>query len=429
MNRRSAIFILSGFTGFVGSAAHAEFFQDAKSDLILQNYYFDSDYRNEKTATRPQQSKKEEWAQGATLNFNSGYTEGKVGVGLDVSAMLGAKLYSSAETSGTGLLPTSTATLAGEPSYAHNSKDGYARLGVTAKVKHENNILKYGTLQPDNLPVLLPNNARLFPQTFRGWSFESTQLQDVNFRMGRIDRVMQRDSSDYTDLGIDTGYTRYTQSRPSDAFSYAGLDYKISPDVQASYYFSQLKDTYDQHYLGLKVTKPLGQGKFTSDLRYFNSYDSGQALAGSISNQMYTSSFSYQLKHHLFNVGYQKVDGSEALPYLKGVGPYTPTTVMVSYFILPHESTWWLRYDYNFAGLGLPGLVLSNKYLHGSNARITGNSAEQKEWERDTELAYTVQSGKFKNLSLRLRHASFCSSLDRGIDQTRVILTYTFHLK
>ena len=96
MNRRSAIFILSGFTGFVGSAAHAEFFQDAKSDLILQNYYFDSDYRNEKTATRPQQSKKEEWAQGATLNFNSGYTEGKVGVGLDVSAMLGAKLYSSA---------------------------------------------------------------------------------------------------------------------------------------------------------------------------------------------------------------------------------------------------------------------------------------------------------------------------------------------
>jgi hypothetical protein len=72
---------------------------------------------------------------------------------------------------------------------------------------------------------------------------------------------------------------------------------------------------------------------------------------------------------------------------------------------------------------------LSNKYLHGSNARITGNSAEQKEWERDTELAYTVQSGKFKNLSLRLRHASFRSSLDRGIDQTRVILTYTFHLK
>nr|MDC5352966.1 OprD family porin [Acinetobacter baumannii]MDO7413334.1 OprD family outer membrane porin [Acinetobacter baumannii] len=428
MRKQSAIIFLSSLSGLT-CLAHADFFHDSSSSLMLQNYFFESEYRNEKTTTRPQQSKKEEWAQGATLNFNSGYTEGKVGVGLDISAMLGAKLYSNAETSGTGLLPTSTAMLAGEPSYAHNSKDGYARIGGTAKMKYENNILKYGTLQPVNLPVLFPNTARLFPQTFRGWSFESTQLQDVNFRMGRIDRVMQRDSSNYTDLGIDTGYTRYKQSRPSDAFSYAGLDYKISPDVQASYYFSQLKDTYDQHYLGVKVTKPFGKGKFTSDLRYFNSYDSGQALVGSISNQMYTSSFSYQLKHHLFNVGYQKVDGSEALPYLKGAGPYTPTTVMVSYFILPHESTWWLRYDYNFAGLGLPGLVLSNKYLHGFNARIAGNSVEKKEWERDTELAYTMQSGKFKNLSLRLRHASFRSSLDRGTDQTRVLLTYTFHLK
>ncbi|EPM5528611.1 MULTISPECIES: OprD family outer membrane porin [Acinetobacter calcoaceticus/baumannii complex] len=156
----------------------------------------------------------------------------------------------------------------------------------------------------------------------------------------------------------------------------------MSPDVQASYYFTQLKDTYDQHYLGGKVTKSFGKGKFTSDLRYFNSYDLGQALVGSISNQMYTSSFSYQLKHHLFNVGYQKVDGSEALPYLKGAGPYTPTTVMVSYFSLPHESTWWLRYDYNFAGLGLPGLVLSNKYLHGFNAANCGKLSREKRMGR-----------------------------------------------
>ncbi|WP_425364857.1 hypothetical protein [Acinetobacter pittii] len=32
-------------------------------------------------------------------------------------------------------------------------------------------------------------------------------------------------------------------------------------------------------------------------------------------------------------------------------------------------------------------------------------------------------------MTLRLRHASFRSSLDRGTDQTRVLLTYTFHLK
>ena len=428
MRKQSAIIFLSSLSGLT-SSAHAEFFLDSSSSLMLQNYFFESEYRNEKTSTRPQQSKKQEWAQGATLKFISGYTEGKVGLGLDAVTMLGLKLYSDPETSGTGLLPTSSESVVGYPSYAHESKDGYIKLGLTAKLKYDKNIFKYGTLQPENLPVLMPNTARLFPQTFRGWSVDSTQLDDFNFRVGQIDRVMQRDSSHFDHLGIDTGYTRYTQTQSSDLFNYAGLDYLIKPNIQASYYFSQLEDTYDQHYLGLKISKPVGQGKLSSDLRYFDSNDSGQAFASEINNQMYTASFNYKLKQHLFNVGYQKVDGGESLPYLKGAGPYTPTTSMISYFILPHESTWWLRYDYDFSSLGIPGLVQSNKYLHGSNAKIPNNDAKQKEWERDTELAYTVQSGFFKDLSFRLRQASFRSSLDRGIDQTRVMMTYTFHLK
>ncbi|MFT4020786.1 MAG: OprD family outer membrane porin [Acinetobacter sp.] len=429
MTKQFNCMMIGGVGVLLSSYAQADFFKDSTASLMLQNYYMDSDYRNEKTATRPQQSKKEEWAQGATLNFTSGFTEGTVGVGLDVLVMLGVKLYADPDSSGTGLLPVSSTTLAGHPSYAHEAKDIYSKVGATAKIKYDNNLLKYGAIIPKDVPVLLANNARLFSQSFRGWEFQSTQIPKVNFKAGWIDRVKQRDAVTYDELGIDTGYTRYTQSRPSDHYIYAGLDYKFSTDLVGSYYFSQLKDSYKQHYLGMKAYRKLGIGKLTTDVRYFKSSDDGEALAGKINNQMYTASFSYKLQHHQFDWGYQKVDGGQALPYLKGAGPYTPTTVMVSYFILPHERTWWVKYDYDFAGLGVPGLTVSNKYLSGSHAKISGSTQEQKEWEWDKELAYTVQTGKFKNLSLRLRHATFRSTLDRAIDQTRVILTYTFHLK
>lgn len=422
-------------TGIVSSImflpfnAQAAFLDDANSSLTLQNYFFESDFRNEKTAVRPQQSKKEEWAQGATFDFRSGYTEGKLGVGIDAFAMLGFKLYSDPESSGTGLLPLSKYSLDGQPQYVKEAKDTYTKFGLTAKLKLNESVLKYGALIPEGLPVLLPNTARLFPQYFQGLDLDSKDIEKLHLKAGWIDRVKQRDATEFESLGIDTGYTRYTQSQASDHFSYAGLDYEFKPKLIGSYYFSQLSDTYNQYFLGLKHSQSLDQGKISSDLRYFNSTDTGTALAGEIDTKMYTSSFTYQQSQHTFNVGFQKVDGNQALPYLKGAGPYTPTTVMVSYFILPHEETWWMRYDYRFSDWGLPGLVFSTKYLHGSKIKLKNSPLEHKEWERDTELAYTVQTGRFKDLSFRLRHASFRSSLDRGIDQTRMLITYTFHFK
>lgn len=427
MKKQLSMTVMGGMGVLLSSYVQAEFFKDSSSSLKLQNYYMDSDYRDEKTALRPQQSKKEEWAQGATFKFNSGFTEGEVGVGVDVIAMLGVKLYSDPETSGTGLLAVSSANIAGKPSYEHDAKDIYSKVGAAAKIKYEKNILKYGALIPEGVPVLLPNDARLFSQIFRGWDFQSTEIENLKLKAGWIDRVKQRNSVTFDDLTIDT--TRYKQNQTSDHFSYVGFDYQFNPNLIGTYYFSQLKDSYNQHYLGLKATQKLGAGKFTTDLRYFNSSDSGEALAGKINNQMYTFSLNYKLNSHYFNAGYQKIDGDQALPYLNGAGPYTPTLSMVSYFTLANESTWWVKYSYDFSSLGLSGLSFSNKYLRGENTKVSNSTKEQKEWEWDKELAYTVQSGRLKNLSLRLRHATFRSTLDRGIDQTRVILAYTFHLK
>ena len=63
------------------SLAGAEgFIEDASVSLGLRNLYFNRDFRQPGAA----QSKQEEWAQGFLLQAKSGYTQGTLGLGVDV---------------------------------------------------------------------------------------------------------------------------------------------------------------------------------------------------------------------------------------------------------------------------------------------------------------------------------------------------------
>ena len=73
---------------------------DSNAGLEARNFYFNRDFRQDSAS----QSKQEEWAQGFLLRYESGFTEGAVGVGVDAIGMLGLKLDSSADRSGSGLL-------------------------------------------------------------------------------------------------------------------------------------------------------------------------------------------------------------------------------------------------------------------------------------------------------------------------------------
>ncbi len=49
--------------------------------------------------------------------------------------------------------------------------------------------------------------------------------------------------------------------------------------------------------------------------------------------------------------------------------------------------------------------------------------------ERDSELKYVVQSGTFKDVSLRLRNATYRTNYEkfaRDVDETRSIVSYNF---
>lgn len=74
------------------SLAGAEgFIEDASVSLGLRNLYFNRDFRQPGAA----QSKQEEWAQGFLLQAKSGYTQGTLGLGVELIGQLGLKLDSS----------------------------------------------------------------------------------------------------------------------------------------------------------------------------------------------------------------------------------------------------------------------------------------------------------------------------------------------
>ena len=67
----------------IGQACAAGFVDDSHADVQIRNYYFDRNYVN----ATPQAAARE-WAQGFILNASSGYTQGTLGVGVDVTGLL-----------------------------------------------------------------------------------------------------------------------------------------------------------------------------------------------------------------------------------------------------------------------------------------------------------------------------------------------------
>ncbi|TDF80715.1 OprD family porin [Pseudomonas sp. H9] len=387
----------------------ADFIDDSKGTLELRNHYLNRDFRQ----TGAPQAKAAEWGQGFTARLESGFTEGDVGVGLDAIGELGIKLDSSRDRRGTGLLPFGP--------NSHEPVDDYSELGLTGKLRASKSVLRVGTLQP-LLPVVTYNDTRLLSATFQGGMLTSQEFDGLTLNGGRLTRANLRDSSGRDDIGYGAA--------TSDAFDFAGGSYAINPQLALSYYYGKLEDIYRQQFVGLIHTQPLGGGfSLRSDLRYFDSREDGQSRAGIIDNRNFNGMLSLSHGGHKVSAAWQRMSGDSAFPFLNGGDPYSVNLVTFNTFTRAEEDAWQLRYDYDFAALGVPGLSFMTRYVDGRNARTTtGDHGE--EWERDSDLAYVVQSGPLKNLSLRWRNVTFRSGngLTTDVDENRLILGYTLAL-
>ncbi|MGV8675578.1 OprD family porin [Pseudomonas aeruginosa] len=419
MNRTtlsSGLLLASATLGLAAPAA-ADFIEDGKTGLELRNFYFNRDYRQDGAA----QSKQEEWAQGFLLRVESGYTEGSIGVGVDAIGLLGVKLDSSPACAGSGLLKRDNEA-------PKRAQDEYGELGLTAKLRASKSVLKLGTLMP-KLPVLLANDSRLLPQTFRGGQLNSLELDGLTFDAGRLTQVNQRDSSDYEDMGITgTGAKGIVSGHASsDAFDFASLSYKWNDSLTTGYSYGRLDNFYRQHYFNLTHLLPLDDGQsLKSDLRYARSTDEG---GSNVDNGAFGAMFTYGIGGHAFGLGYQRMSGDTGFAYVNGTDAFLVNFVQIGDFASKDERSWQARYDYNFASLGIPGLTFMTRYLSGDDIDLGAGKAQGKEWERDTDIGYVFQDGPLKNLGIKWRNAVVRSSnFSSDLNENRLILSYVLPL-
>ncbi len=399
--------------GSLATPALAEgFIEDSKVSLQTKNFYLNRDFRD-----GAGQSKRDEWAQGFILDTKSGFTPGPVGFGLDAIGMLGIKLDSSPDRTGTGLLPVHD---------DGRAPDEYSKLGLTAKARFSKSLLEAGTLIPD-MPTVKANNGRLFPQTFRGGLLSIGEIEALDIVAGRLTKVTDRDQTAAQDLMLNNKNRRFQAGIGADRFDLAGFDYSFSKNLVGSYQYGELEDVYTQHFFGLVGSVALPAGQLKADLRLAVSRNSGNAAAGKVDNRSANGMVTYSLKGHGFGIGYQQMSGDTAFPYIDGTDPYLINFVQINDFAGAKEKSWQLRYDFNFATVGLPGLTFMSRYVKGQDVELAGN-ASGNEWERNTELQYLFPSGPLKKLGIRWRNASYRSDFARGVDENRLIISYSIPL-
>ncbi|KAF2395086.1 Porin-like protein NicP [Pseudomonas frederiksbergensis] len=416
LHRSAPFCTFSGLTAAmcVSTPVSADFINESKANLDTRNFYMNRDFRQSGAA----QSKAEEWAQGFILRFESGYTDGPIGVGVDATGLLGVKLDSSPDRVGTGILKSNREA-------PRRAQDEYGEAGFTAKLRASKSTLKLGTLQPV-LPMLMRNDTRLLPQTFRGAWLSSNEVKDLTLDLGRIDRVNQRDSSDNEEMTVFNGGRRNIvlgSVKASDEFLFGGASYKWTPQLSTSYYYGGLDGIYKQHLVNLVHQLPLGEGQsFKSDLRFARSTDDG---GSNVDNDAFGALFTYRLGANGFTAGYQQMSGDTGFAYVAGADNALINLVQINDFGNQDEHSWQLRYDFDFAALGVPGLTFMTRYINGDNVDRGPGLSEGKTWERNTDLAYVFQEGPLKNLGLRLRNASTRSNIGSDLDENRVIVSYS----
>jgi len=407
------------------------FIQDSSFNLLNRAFYFNRDFRNGgfngagTNANKPGQENgyREEAAYGIMGFYESGFTQGTVGFGVDAYGFLGIRLDGGGGRTGTLLAPIGGD---GKP-----EKD-WSEAGGVVKLRWSNTVLKYGEQQFGN-PVVGTGDARLLPETATGFFLSSEEIEGLALDAGHITAMNNFNSSNSDDELL----IQYADD-VGDAISWAGLTYTPADSLTLSLYGSHVEDTWNRYYANLGYTLALSDDQSLNfDLNIYRTNDVGQRLAGEIGNTDWSLASKYAWGAHALTLAFQKIDDGAGFDYIGFDGIFLANSVQYSDFNAPGEESWQLRYDLDMASYGVQGLTLMARYLRGSDIDSTGadprggffdaDARDEKHWERNLEAKYVVQHGPAKDLSLRVRHAVHRGSsnqLDGDVDEVRFIVEY-----
>jgi imipenem/basic amino acid-specific outer membrane pore len=410
------------------------FVEDSSLTLLNRNFYMNRDFHDGgsnsqgSNGSKPASERKgyrEEWAHGAMLNFTSGFTQGAVGFGADAFAYGGVKLDTGRGRVGAGLLPISNNGTADA-----EVPDSFGEIGGAVKMRISSTVLKYGEQRP-TAPVFAMGDNRLLPEVATGFQLSSNELDALSFEAGHFTAYNGRNSTNSDDPLI----TSYGEIE-ADSVSFIGGTYKVTDNLSLMAYASEAEEIWHQYFGRVAYSIPLADKQSLNfALVAYKTSDEGEARAGEIDTTSWSAKAAYAFGPHTLSLAYQKIDGDETFDFIGVDSIWLANSVQYAEFNRPNERSMQIRYDLNMASFGVPGLTLMTRYVKGDQIDFTkadptgayfrAGVDDEKRWERDFEAKYVVQSGSAKDLSFRLRQATYrASSFDKGTDEVRLIIEY-----
>src|SRR5690606_37302480 len=286
------------------TATNADFIDDSNVQLKFKNFYLDRQYQDD-YSSRNWGS----WSQGVTLDAKSGYHDigGGVQVGADLLIQHAFRL-NGRDNNPDWVLP--------HEGPGKGQKDNFGKVGATLKAKVSQTELKVGELLPLS-PVLVFDPSRQLLTTYSGAWLESKDLKDTKLTLAYIDGINNRYDNQFRDLTKFAPRSFYDTGAEADGMWIAGIDHQLTKEVGASYWYADVQDIYQQHYLGVNYKTALGEKtKLDSHIRYFDNSESGDKLYGEIDNQAVSVAAKVNHGAHTVGVGYQQMFGDSAFPTL-----------------------------------------------------------------------------------------------------------------
>lgn len=336
-------------------------------------------------------------AWGVHVNYESGFTEGTVGFGVDGHTYTTVVLDTGKGRNGLGHFG-----LNGDG----DAETTQTEAGAAVKVRLSNTVLKSGQMTVAS-PVFSTDDARLTPEIGTGTYIESSEIEGLTLNAGHFNALSSRSAT-----GRDSawGYDENGDDKQGlSTIDFVGGSYAVTDDLSVTTAFSQVEDYFRKQYYNVNYTLAVDDVQsFNFDVNMYKSDDEGKKLYGEVDNKIWSLAAAYTYGAHTITLAQQRSTGDTGYAYgIDGNSTiYLANSIQWSDFNGKDERSNQVRYDLDMSTLGVPGLSFMTRYVIGDEVDWGGDTRGQ-ETEWNLESKYVLQEGPAKDLSFRLRYAAY----------------------
>ena len=406
-----ALAVAAGTSQFAVASSQEEskgFFGDQSLKLKTRFEYMNRDFKNgADNSSSGTAGYRQDSGLSQLLTYESGFTQGTVGFGLDAMAMGSVKLDGGSGHRGNGLFANDS---------DGNPEKSQGKVGGAVKLRLSDTVLKYGQ-QFVASPVFATDDSRLLPEVATGTLITSKEIKGLELSAGRFTALSKQTGMARDSIGGLTDEDGNHGKGLSNGINIFGASYAFTDNFTGAIAASDAEDYFKKYYINLNYTLPISDDQSLNfDLNGYKTKGDdrgdlvdalGDGVLG-VDNNLWSLAAAYSLGAHKFTLAYQQSSGDNA--YYYGVDGnstiFVSNSIQISDFVGREEKSYQARYDLNMATYGVPGLSFMTRYVMGNNIETNG-LGEGKENEWNVESKYVLQEGPAKDLSFRVRFANY----------------------